>query len=70
LLARDTQQRSHIYSPTLAPDEVQTTVLDHVLKTAFRGDRSRLVLQALGGRPTSPEELKAIKELLDKIENE
>lgn len=68
LLTRDTESRSHVYTPTLQPDEVQSTILDHVLKTVFKGDRSNLVMQALGNRSVSDVELKKIKALIEKLE--
>ncbi len=48
LLSRDTDHRSHVYTPTLESHEVQSTILDHILKTVFKGNRSNLVVQALG----------------------
>ena len=70
LLARDTGERSHVYSPLLQSEEVQSTMLDHVLKTVFKGNRSKLVLQALGDRDASPEEISEIKSLIQKLEEE
>jgi BlaI family penicillinase repressor len=70
LLSRDTAQRSHVYAPTLLPDDVQSNMLDHVLKTVFRGDRSKLVLQALGNHDVSPEELSELKAFINKMEEE
>ena len=70
LLARDTGERSHVYSPLLQSEEVQSTILDHVLKTVFKGNRSRLVLQALGDRDASPEEISEIKSMIQKLEEE
>jgi len=68
ILTRDTDLRSHVYSPTILPDEVQTTIIDHILKTVFKGNRSSLVLQALGKHDASQEELHKIKALIDKLE--
>ncbi len=68
LLTRDTALRSHIYSPALLPEDVQSNVLDHVLKTVFLGDRSKLVLQALGNQNVSHEELIELKALIKKME--
>ena len=68
MLTRDTDLRSHVYSPTLAPAEVQNTILDHVLRTVFKGNRSNLVLQALGRHATSQEELDEIRTLIDKLD--
>jgi len=69
LLIRNTDFRSHIYTPTLRPEEVQTTVLNHVIKTVFRGSRSSLILQALGNHSSSAEELEEIKALIQKLED-
>lgn len=68
MLIRDTAQRSHIYSPTMDPGDVQTNILDHVIKTAFRGDRTKLVLSALGNKQTSPAEMEEIKALIEEME--
>jgi predicted transcriptional regulator len=68
MLTRDTGQRSHIYSPTMGSGEVQSSILDHVIKTAFRGNRSNLVLRALGQGRASPAEMAEIKALLDEME--
>ncbi len=68
LLTRDTESRSHVYTPTLQPEEVQSTILDHVLKTVFKGDRSNLVMQALGDHSVSDVELKEMKALIEKLE--
>lgn len=68
MLIRDTTQRSHIYSPTMDPGDVQTNILDHVIKTAFRGDTTKLVLSALGNKQTSPAEMEEIKALIEEME--
>jgi predicted transcriptional regulator len=68
MLIRNTDQRSHVYTPTLQPEEVQSNVLDHVVKTVFRGSRSSLILQALGNHSSSAEELAEIKALIEKLE--
>lgn len=70
MLTRDTTARSHIYSPALQPGEVQNTILDHVLRTVFRGSTSSLVLQALGNHNTSRKEKEKIKSLIRKLEKE
>ena len=70
LLSRDTGGRSHIYTPLLQSEEVQSSVVDHVLHTVFKGNRSRLVLQALGNHDPSPEEITEIKAWIKKMEEE
>ena len=68
MLKRDTKNRSHVYAPALQPASVQANILDHVLKTVFMGNRSKLVLQALGMHNASPEELSELKALIQKME--
>ncbi len=68
MLTRDTALRSHVYSPALLPEDVQSNILDHVLKTVFMGDRSKLVLQALGNQNITREELSKLKALIQKME--
>ena len=68
MLIRDTRQRSHIYTPTVEPGDIQTNILDHVIKTAFRGNTSSLVLRALGNNSATPAEMKEIKALIEEME--
>jgi BlaI family penicillinase repressor len=68
LLKRDTSERSHIYSPALGPESVQSKIMDHILKTVFMGDRSKLVLQALGNQNVSVEEIEELKAIISKME--
>jgi BlaI family penicillinase repressor len=68
LLSRDTAKRSHIYSPTLPPDEVKSSILNHVLNTVFKGSRSSLVVQALGNHQVSDEEMEEIKKAIKAME--
>lgn len=68
LLSRNTEKRSHIYSPSFRSEEVQSTMLDHVLKTAFQGNRSRLVLRALGTHDATAEEIGELKKWIQKLE--
>ena len=68
MLIRDTRQRSHIYSPTVEPGDIQTNILDHVIKTVFRGNATSLVLRALGDNSATPAEMKEIKALIEEME--
>jgi len=68
MITRDTGQRSHIYSPILDPGVVQTNILDHVIKTAFQGNTTNLVLRALGNSRATPAEMEEIKALIEDME--
>jgi predicted transcriptional regulator len=70
LLERELINRSHIYSPSSQPEDIRRTVLDHLVQTAFNGNTSNLVLQALGHHKVSNDEINAIKDLLKRIEED
>lgn len=69
LVARDTSQRSHIYTPVFSETEVQGRLLDDIVEKAFGGSAGRLVLCALADKPADPDEIAAIRALLDQLEN-
>jgi predicted transcriptional regulator len=68
LLTRDTAHRSHVYTPAVPPDQVKSTILDHVLRTVFNGNRSSLIVQALGNKRVTAKELDEIKRAIEEME--
>lgn len=70
ILERDTHRRSHVYKPAMDPETVQETMMEHMLRTVYRGNRSTMILQALGTREVSEGELREIKTLIDQLEKE
>ena len=68
ILNRRKKERTHVYSAALEEVETQSLLLDKLLRNAFSGSASKLIMQALGGRRTSAKELKEIKELITKLE--
>lgn len=70
MLTRDTEGRSHIYSPAFKEEDVQGQMLDRLLNTAFGGSAKKLVMQTLGNHQTSKQELDEIRRFLDEIENQ
>lgn len=69
LLEREKESRTHIYSAAVTREETQNLLLNRFLNNTFSGSASTLIMQALGQHKASPEELKEIKELIDKLEN-
>ena len=67
-LTRDTSQRTHLYEAAIEEGEIQESLLDRLLDTAFRGSPLKLVQQALGHKKTSPEDLEEIKKIIQKLE--
>ena len=61
LVSRNTDSRTHIYNAAVKERETQRQLLDHFVDAAYRGSASRLVLQLLGNRSATQEELDEIK---------
>lgn len=70
LVKRDEENRSHIYSPAISQKETQKSLVNNFMSTAFGGSAKNLVMHALGQGDTSKEELKEIRDFLDKLEND
>jgi BlaI family transcriptional regulator, penicillinase repressor len=68
LLGRKKDGKSHIYFPASEQQDTQTTLLNRLLHSAFGGSKSRLVMQLLGSEKVSKQELKDIKDFLNKLE--
>ncbi len=68
LVQRDEGQRTHVYTAAVGEEETQKRLVGDLLDRAFAGSAAKLVLQALGGRKTSPEEIRQIRRLLKEIE--
>lgn len=65
---RNKEKRTHIYFPVINEKETKNLLLDKFLNTTFGGSAGKLVMQALGNHKTHKEELKQIKDLIKKIE--
>jgi predicted transcriptional regulator len=71
LVARDDSQRAHVYRATVSKDSATRSLMGDLLQRFFDGSSSELVLSALGsGKRPSREELRSIRDLLDRIEDE
>lgn len=67
-LDRDTSNRTHIYSARIDEEEIQESLVDKMLNTAFGGSSLKLVVRALGHENTSAEDLEEIKKIIKKLE--
>lgn len=70
LVVRDERQRAHIYRSRLTEQRTQRQLLADLLDRAFEGSAPKLVMQALTTKKASPEDLAAIRQLLDRLEGE
>jgi BlaI family transcriptional regulator, penicillinase repressor len=70
LLDRDEQARTHVYRAVAQEQATQRQLLDRFVDHVFQGSALNLVMQALGKSPTSTDELREIRKLIDDLENE
>jgi len=68
LVNRDENQRPQIYRARYPREHTQRQLLHDLAQRAFGGSVKALVLQALAGRKSSPQELEEMEDLLDRIE--
>ena len=68
LVNRDTSSRSHVYTAAAGRERTQQGLLRRFVESTFGGDRTQLVLRALGDGGTTPEELARIKQLIADLE--
>ena len=69
LVERDESLRPQIYRPTVPQAKTQRQLLRHMLDRVFGGSARAMVLQALSERKTSPQDLKEIEKLLNRLES-
>jgi BlaI family transcriptional regulator, penicillinase repressor len=68
LVRRDETARSHVYEAAIEESDTLQRVAGDLVRRVFDGSARKLILHALGGRRTSPEELARIREMLDELE--
>jgi predicted transcriptional regulator len=68
LLERDTTVRPQVFWAARPQKQTQKMMLRQLLDRAFSGSPGSLVLQALNLRKSTPEELREIRRLLDRLE--
>jgi BlaI family penicillinase repressor len=70
LVARDESARAHVYRAMLPEQQTQQQLVRDLVDRAFGGSATKLVMQALSARRTTPEDLARIRELLDRLEGD
>lgn len=69
LVSRDTSAKTHIYKANISQEKTQQHLVGKMIDNVFNGSAARLVMQALGNKETSKEEIDLIKDYLNKLEN-
>ena len=68
LVTRQKSGKLHVYKAVPSLENTRQQLLDKMINTVFQGSASRLVMSALGNSNSSKEELREIKEYLEKLE--
>jgi len=68
ILKRDESSMKHIYEPILEEQKTKGFLLDRFVDSMYHGSASSLMMQLLGNKKTSKEELDAVKEMLNKLD--
>jgi len=64
IVSRDTGNKTHVYTPLISREKTQIQMVNKMISNLFSGSPADMVLQALGGNKTTPEELDRIEQLI------
>jgi predicted transcriptional regulator len=65
---RNETQRAHVYESCLPAEQTKRQIAGDMLQRVFEGSASQLMMHALAGHKSSPEEIKELREMLDEFE--
>ncbi len=69
-LSRTKAGKTHIYTAIITEKDTQKHLVDKLKDSLFQGSALKLVMQALGDKKTSADELQQIRDYLDEISTE
>jgi BlaI family penicillinase repressor len=67
ILKRDESQMKHIYHVAEAEEKTKDHLLNKFIDSVYQGSASKLVMQLLGNKKASADDLASIREMLDKL---
>jgi predicted transcriptional regulator len=67
-VTRNEEARAHVYEARLPAENTKRQLVGDLLRRAFAGSASQLMMHALSGRKTSAAEIEEIRRLLDEYE--
>ena len=68
IVRRNETQRAHVYEAGLPAEQTKRQLAGDILQRVFEGSASQLMMHALAGKRTSPQEIEEIRHLLDEYE--
>jgi len=69
LVTRNTESRTHIYESAVRENTTQTNLLDSFIEKTYRGSAMQMVMQVLGNKKASPDEISELKKLIKDLED-
>ena len=67
LVRRDDSGKTHIYEAIISKEKTQKQLVSKMVNSLFDGSSTQLVMQALGTKAPSADELNEIQQLLDNL---
>jgi BlaI family transcriptional regulator, penicillinase repressor len=68
ILTRDDSAMKHVYNVAIKEESTKSQLLEKFVDSIYQGSASGLMMQLLGNRNASQEELNAIRQLVEEIE--
>ena len=68
ILVRDERQMKHVYQVAQEEQKTKSQLLDKFVVSVYQGSAGKLVMQLLGNKKASKEDIAAIKRILDKLD--
>jgi BlaI family penicillinase repressor len=65
---RNETERAHVYEACLPAEQTKRQIAGDMLQRVFEGSASQLMMHALAGSKSSPEEIRELRHLLDEHE--
>lgn len=69
-LIRDESQMKHVYRVAEEEQKTKSQLLDKFVDAVYQGSAGKLVMQLLGNKKASKEDIAAIKQILDKLDKQ
>jgi len=69
LVTRNTDSRTHIYHPAVRENTTQNNLLESFIEKTYRGSAMQMVMQVLGNKKASPDEISELKKLINDLED-
>jgi len=69
-VSRDASRRPHVFTAAVERSSIEGGMVSRMVETVFGGSVSNMMARALDDKPTSPEELAELRQLLNRIEGE